>query len=151
MLRGERRRHHATIGTWEAPNYQPFEWEQCSRLEGEKSLIKHRQVGALRKLEPLQKFTLALSLLLLSWWGPTAHRCRHPRRRAAPGRWVPRCETLRRPRGLCAALPGLQFVLRKKKKKRKNWSQNWSHSYMQTSGLDKPVGKAIQKVCWCSI
>lgn len=40
---------------------------------------------------------------------------------------------------------------KKEKKKRKNWSQDWSHSYMQTSGLDKPVGKAIQKVCWCSI
>ena len=88
-----------------------------------------------------QKFTLVPSLRLLQWWGPTAHRCRRPRRRAGPGRWVPRCGTLHRPRARCAARPGLRCAL----EKTENLAGHRIHLRdTQTSGLGKSGRKAIQ-------
>lgn len=87
--------------------------------------------------------TSVLSLHLLWWWAPAARHCRHPRRRAGPGRWGPRCVTPHRPHARCAARPAPRFALRETEGKHL-WSQHSPPSGTQTPGLGKSAPKAIQ-------
>lgn len=88
---------------------------------------------------PCKMLTLVLPLHLLSWWAPAVHHCQHPRRRAGPGHWGPRCETPHRPHARCAVQPEPRFALRETGKTSlvtafiSQWHQVWANPHQSHS------------------